>query len=67
VYVSDAERDVVDFYDPEGRYLASVGASGSGLGQMTLPAGVAVAERHLFVADSYNRRVLVYELVGDPG
>jgi hypothetical protein len=29
-----------------------------------LPAGVAVAGDRLFVADSYNRRIAAYQLLG---
>ena len=65
IYVSDAERDVVAVYDAAGRFEYALGASGSGTGELLLPAGVAVADRHLFVADSHNRRIEIFELLGD--
>jgi DNA-binding beta-propeller fold protein YncE len=65
VYVSDAERDHVAVFGADGRFEYALGASGSGAGELLLPAGVAIGGGHLFVADSHNRRVQVFELVGD--
>jgi DNA-binding beta-propeller fold protein YncE len=63
MFVSDAQNDVVVAYAPDGAYQWFLGGSGSGPGDLTLPAGVAVAGRFLYVADSYNRRVQIYELL----
>jgi sugar lactone lactonase YvrE len=64
IYVSDAERDVVAVFDSGGRFEYALGASGSAPGELLLPAVVAVGGDHLFVADSHNRRVQVFELLG---
>jgi DNA-binding beta-propeller fold protein YncE len=66
MYVTDAERDVVAVFDAAGRFEYALGASGSGAGELLLPAGVAVTGQHLFVADSHNRRIEIFELLGDP-
>jgi DNA-binding beta-propeller fold protein YncE len=62
IYVTDTLHDVVLVFSPEGEFQLAFGGSGAGPGRLTLPAGVAVAEAHVFVADSYNRRVQIYQL-----
>jgi DNA-binding beta-propeller fold protein YncE len=63
IYVSDAQNDVVLIYRG-GAFELAVGGPGAGPGQLTLPAGLAIGDGYLFVADSYNRRVGIFELVG---
>lgn len=65
VYVSDVQRDVVLVFSPAGEYLFAIGATGDGPGQFLMPAGLALAGRRLFVADSYNRRIQAFDLLGD--
>lgn len=65
IYVSDAHQDLVVVFGADGTFEVGVGGTGSGPGDLTLPAGVAVASGYLFVADSYNRRVAIYELLSE--
>jgi len=65
IFVSDAQRDRVLVFDPAGAFSFSIGESGSGPGQLALPAGVAVEGDRLYVADSYNHRIQLYQLLGD--
>ncbi len=64
IYVSDVQHDVVLVFSPGGEFAFAVGRTGAGPGQFLLPAGLAVAGGFLFVADSYNHRVQVFELLG---
>jgi DNA-binding beta-propeller fold protein YncE len=64
VYVSDAQRDVVLVFSADGRFDYSIGEPGEGPGQFTLPSGLAVVKDRLYVADSQNRRIQVFELLG---
>ncbi len=64
VYVSDAQRDLVLVFDAAGRFEYAAGAPGSSPGHVQHPAGLAVANGRLFVADSHNRRVLVFQILG---
>ncbi len=64
-FVSDAQRSTVLVYSPDDRFEFAVGDPGAAPGELVLPAGVTVDGRRLFVADSGNRRVEVYELLGD--
>jgi DNA-binding beta-propeller fold protein YncE len=66
IYVSDTQNDVVLVYGPKGAFELAVGGPGQGPGQFSLPAGLAVSEGYLFVADSYNRRIGIFELLGGP-
>ncbi len=65
VYVSDAERDQVLRFSPAGAFEAALGAGGGQPGWFGAPAGLAVADGRLLVADSQNRRIQVFEILGD--
>ena len=64
LYVADALSNYIQIFDAEGRFLLSFGGMGGGIGQFRLPAGIYVLENRIFVADSQNRRVQVFEYVG---
>jgi DNA-binding beta-propeller fold protein YncE len=64
VYVSDAQRDVVVVFRPDGTFDYSFGASGEAAGRFTHPAGVAESRGRVYVADSYARRVQAFEILG---
>ncbi len=67
LYVVDALFDNFQIFDPAGRFLLNVGSSGAGPGEFWLPAGIAINQKNqIFVADSYNRRVQVFQYVGNP-
>jgi len=61
----DAERDEVLVYDAAGTFELSIGQSGGADGEFLMPAGVAVEGRFLYVADSYNQRVQMFEILGE--
>ena len=64
VYVADWRNDRVQKFDPSGQFLMSIGETGSGVGQLSRPSGVAVdADGNIYVADWENDRVQVF----DPG
>lgn len=65
ILVTDAQRDLILVYSADGAFEAALGASGAAPGELTMPAGLAVAGRRLYVADSLNRRVQVFDLLGD--
>lgn len=65
VYVSDAERDQVLRFSPAGTFEVALGAPGGQPGWFSAPAGLAVAGGHLLVADSQNRRIQVFEILGE--
>ncbi len=65
VYVSDAERDLVLVYAADGTFEYAIGGSGTDPGWFSMPAGLAVVGDALLVADSQNRRIAVFDLLGD--
>jgi DNA-binding beta-propeller fold protein YncE len=64
VYVSDAQRGTVLAFAPDGAFAFAVGDDGDAPGRLSLPAGVAVGRGRLWVADSHNHRVQIFELLG---
>jgi hypothetical protein len=47
--------------------LLSLGQSGAAPGEFGLPAGIAIsADNHIYIADSYNRRIQVLAYTGEP-
>lgn len=45
-------------------YVGQFGTSGSGDGQFNYPEYIAIDDSHIYVADTYNRRVQVFTLAG---
>ena len=68
VYVSDTGNKRVRVYDGNGNFIRDIGSSGSALGQLDEPSGLAVdnADGLLYVADTWNKRVSVFDLNGNP-
>lgn len=62
VFVVEGYFDVVQAFDGEGRLLGIIGGSGIAPGRFWLPAGAAVDGRLLYVADTFNGRVQVFDL-----
>jgi len=64
VYVVEGVHDVVQIFDERGRLLLTFGGSGQGAGELWLPAGLAIVDDVIYVVDSANRRVQMYERTG---
>ena len=64
LYVADALSNYIQIFDANGRFLLSFGGIGGGVGQFRLPAGIHVLGNRIFIADSQNRRVQVFEFLG---
>jgi len=64
VYVVDALFNRVQIFDDQGRLLLVFGADGADPGGLWLPSGVYIEEDRIYVADSYNRRVQIFEFLG---
>jgi|APLak6261658528_1056013.scaffolds.fasta_scaffold00554_1 sugar lactone lactonase YvrE len=65
VYVLDRNRNLINVYAPfddGGAYLFAFGSSGSATGQFSSAGGIAIdGSGHIYVADSGNQRVQVFE------
>ncbi len=64
IYVVEGLNDVVQVFDGDGQLLLVFGESGGGPGQLWLPAGIALAGNAVFVSDTANHRVQMYERIG---
>lgn len=64
VYVVDALFNRVQIFDPDGRLLLGFGGPGFQVGDFWLPSGLFIAADRIYVADSYNRRVQVFQFLG---
>ena len=63
IYVVEGFNDVVQIFDQDGRLLFVFGGSGSAPGRLWLPTGIAIVNDMIYVSDSANRRVEMYEYV----
>ena len=61
IYVVEGLNDLVQVFGSDGRLLLTFGGSGDGDGQLWLPSGIAIANDIVYVTDSANRRVQVFE------
>jgi DNA-binding beta-propeller fold protein YncE len=64
LWISDAVLDQVSIYNPDGRYMMSLGGSGGAPGQFSFPAGIAAhPDGRIAVVDAFNLRVQVFRLI----
>ena len=64
IYVVDAIFHRVQIFDQKGQYLMAFGSKGNNAGEFWLPSGLFISGDKIYVADSYNRRVQVFQYVG---
>src|SRR5690606_34839727 len=71
IYVVDTGNHRVQIFDADGEFVSSFGQSGSGPGQFAAFAGgqggaggIAITGDRVFVADTWNHRVQVFDLDG---
>lgn len=65
VYVVDALFNRIQIFDPRGAFLLAFGGQGARVGKFWLPTGLFIARDRIYVADSYNRRIQVFEFLGE--
>jgi DNA-binding beta-propeller fold protein YncE len=61
VYVVDGLQDVVQIFDADGRFLLAFGQPGNDEGEFWLASGIAIVDDRIYVADSSNGRVQVFD------
>jgi hypothetical protein len=58
----------VQIFTPDGQILMAFGQEGNGPGQFWLPAGIFIDDRNrIYVADSYNKRIQIFDLLEEIG
>ena len=65
VYVVESYYDYLLIFNRNGELLLPIGGSGHEVGQFYLPAGVWVDDDYIYVADTFNGRVMMFEYLGD--
>ncbi|MEP7216794.1 MAG: NHL repeat-containing protein, partial [Anaerolineaceae bacterium] len=65
IWVTDTGNDRIQVYTSDGRFLKTVGSSGSGPSQFDEPVGISQGpDGTIFVADMFNRRVVLLNADG---
>lgn len=64
VYVADAMFNRVQIFGKQGQLMLVFGGDGAAPGHFWLPAGVHIAKDRIYVADSYNQRVQIFQFLG---
>ena len=63
----EGAHDLVQVFDRDGRLLYYFGQEGTGFGDFRLPAGLFIDSKdRVFVVDSYNHRVQVFQYYALP-
>jgi DNA-binding beta-propeller fold protein YncE len=64
IYIVDALQGNIQVYDRAGQFLLPFGGNGKRGGEFNLPSGIFIdASDRIFVSDTYNRRVQVFQYV----
>lgn len=63
LYVCDSYQGQVKKFDATGNLLLVIGSEGNGPQQLTFPRGIALHEQCLYVCDTENDRIQVYDIV----
>lgn len=61
IYIADALFDTVQIFDRSGNFLLNFGKLGREPGTFWLPAGLYADGNRIYVADSYNKRIQVFQ------
>ena len=61
IYIADALANRIQIFTQRGEFLLEFGNTGRGDGEFQMPTGLAVWNDKIFVADSYNQRIQVFQ------
>lgn len=65
VYVVDNLFDNFQVFDNQGSALLAVGSAGQARGEFWSPAGIDIVADTLFIADTFNNRIQMFQYLGD--
>lgn len=61
LYIADGGNHRVQKFDAAGNYLLQFGSKGSSGGQLNNPRGIVIHDDKLYVADSNNKRISIFQ------
>ena len=67
IFVADAMFDNVQIFDFEGNFLYYFGGPGHMQEEFWMPSGILIhSDDTIWVADTYNGRIQIFQVVEDP-
>ena len=64
VFVADIHAHDIKVFDDDGNHLRTVGRPGGAPGEFSYPSHLAISEDKLYVSDTMNARIQVFDLTG---
>ncbi len=64
IYISDTLFSVIQIFDKKGRLLLVVGKYGKKEGDFAMPMDIFIRDDFIYVADSYNARIVILKYLG---
>lgn len=61
LHICDALFDTVQIFDEDGRFLLSYANRGGGKGELWMPSGLFIRGDLIYVADTYNNRIQIFQ------
>lgn len=61
VYIADALANRIQIFDQTGDFLLEFGERGEDAGQFNMPTGLSISNDRIYVADSFNQRIQVFQ------
>ena len=65
VYIVESYYDYLLIFNDKGDFLMPIGGTGNDIGHFFLPAGVWVRDDRIYVADTYNGRIMIFQYLGN--
>jgi len=62
IYVSDGQLNVINVLRHDGQFLCKFGLGGARPGELNVPSGLWIESESLYVADSKNHRVQIFQI-----
>lgn len=63
IYVVDTLFDNVQLFNERGEFLLTLGGRGYDQGEFWLPNGIFIGDNRMYVSDTFNQRIQVFELL----
>ena len=64
VWVVDRGNDRLQCFDANGTWLSTYGSTGRAIGQFYVPGGIAIRGNRMYIADTYNHRICIFDITG---